>query len=389
MERAARKKRLRIIITTRHYIKEEALEELDKSTIFDDKEGYVLLLSSTRDFLMERVTIAPARTDELRVVVPSRHYDTLCGKFAKMIGRKNCNLMAKEPPHHEFQHLQRKGPRSNTVDALSDIDFGILKHNAFKDEGFVKKFIRYIREKQLDQDLFTVPVMKMTGYFLDYGIKMTEMVMNLPGYTLYSGLSVLAKELIEQEVFPKNQVDPLLLATHSGDIGMMELLLNHGAKVSGDTIYVAMHKRGSTFDSNKVLDTIVEFQGIDINDKGNAVNGNYPLIVAARKGFTNAVKCMLQHGADPSVKNDKNLTALHKAVIYKHAHIIKLLIDHNSPLDARGGTFKRSPLHIAADLGSYLVAINRHALELQAICDHLQACIGKAVYSRFFGVLLN
>ncbi|XP_052797548.1 uncharacterized protein LOC128229769 [Mya arenaria] len=304
-----------------------------------------------RDFLMERVTIAPAREDELRVVVPKKHYDALCKKFAKMIGRKNCNLVAKEPPLDEFQQLQRKGPRPNTVDVLNDIDFGILKHSAFKDEGFVKQFIRYIREKYLNQNLFTVPVMKMTGYFLDYGIKMPEMVMYLPGYTLYSGLSVLAKELIEQEVFPKDQVDPLLLATHSGDIGMMKLLLSHGAKVSGDTIYVAMHKRGNMFEPNKVLDTIVEYQDIDINDKGNAVNGNYPLIVAARKGFTYAVKCLLQHGADPSVKNDKNLTALHKAVIYKHAHIIRLLIDYNSPLDEKGGKFKRSPLHIAADLG--------------------------------------
>ncbi|XP_052797531.1 uncharacterized protein LOC128229758 [Mya arenaria] len=304
-----------------------------------------------RDFLMERVTIAPAREDELRVKVPKKHYDALCEKFANMIGRKNCNIVAKEPSHDEFQQLQRKGPRPNTVDVLNGIDFGILKHSAFKDKGFVKTFIRYIREKHLDQDLFTVPVMKMTGYFLDYGIKMTEMVMYLPGYTLYSGLSELAKELIEQEVFPKDQVDPLLLATHSGDTVMMKLLLSHGAKVSGDTIYVAMHKRGNMFEANKVLDTIVEYQGIDINDKGNAVNGNYPLIVAARKGFSYAVKCMLKHGADPSVKNDKNLTALHKAVIYKHADIIKLLIDHNSPLDEKGGKFKRSPLHIAADLG--------------------------------------
>ncbi|WAR20881.1 ANK1-like protein [Mya arenaria] len=305
-----------------------------------------------RDFLMERVTIEPARKDELRVVVPKKHYDTLCEKFAKNIGKTNCNLVTKEPPHDEFQQLQRKGPRPSTVHVLNGIDFGLLKHSAFKNEGFVKQFIRYIRENHLDQDLFTVPVMKMTGYFLNYGIKMTEMVMYLPGYTLYSGLIVLAKELIGQEVFPKEQIDPLLLATHFGDIDMMKLLLRHGSKVSGDTLCVAMHKRkGSTFDSNEVLDTIVEYQGIDINDKGNAVNGNYPLIVAARKGFTYEVKCLLQHGADPSVKNDKNLTALHKAVMYKHSHIIQLLIDHDSPLDEKGGTFQRTPLHIAADLG--------------------------------------
>ncbi|WAR03964.1 hypothetical protein MAR_010522 [Mya arenaria] len=247
MERAAKQKRLRIIITTRHYIKEEALEELDKPTMFDDKEGYVLLLSSTkymtfdekkdilvsrakknnsedminahrkkyedcvkkaeglykgkdeeqfhkflalvivwakqdmrmkehdlqnakkvsdhvkyvancfgidvtnsfleilksslkshvhdlfllidhsgeytfshnvngdmvgvvigshkplecielcpRDFLMERVTIAQAGKDELRVVVKQSDYEALCEKLAKMICRKDCNLMAKE-----------------------------------------------------------------------------------------------------------------------------------------------------------------------------------------------------------------------------------------------------------------------------------------------------
>ncbi|XP_052798974.1 uncharacterized protein LOC128230601 [Mya arenaria] len=303
-----------------------------------------------RDFLMERVTVAQ-NNDELRVFVPEWCYGDLCEKFAQMIGRKNCNFVIKEPPAHEFQQLQREGPRFNTVDVISDLDFGILKHNAFNDTCFVKKFIGHIQDKQLDKDLFTIPVMKMTGYFLDYGIKMKEMVMFLPGYTLYRGLSVLAKEMIEQEVFPKDQVDPLLLATHSGDIEMMKLLLSHGAKVSGDTIYVAMHAKGKVFEAEKVLETIVEFVGIDINDKGNAVNGNYPLIVAARKGFSNAVKCLLEHGADPKVKNDKKLTALHRAVINQHADIIQLLIDHDAPVNEKGGKFKRSPLHIAADLG--------------------------------------
>ncbi|XP_052797543.1 uncharacterized protein LOC128229764 [Mya arenaria] len=304
-----------------------------------------------RDFLMERVTIAPASEDELRVVVLKKHYNALCDKFVRMIGRRNCNFVAKESPHDEFQQLQCKGPRSNTVDAFSDIDFGLLKHSAFKDDDFVKSFIRYIRENHFDQDLFTVPVMKMTGYFLDYDIRMIEMVMFLPGYSLYGELSVFAKELIVQDVFRKDETLPLLLVTHSGDIDMMKLLLSHGAKVSGDTIHVAMHKKEQMFESNKVLDTIVEYQGIDINDRGNALNGNYPLIVAARKGFAYEVECMLLHGADPSVKNDKKLTALHMAVIYKHERIIKLLIDNQSPLNEKGGKCMRSPLHIAADLG--------------------------------------
>ncbi|XP_052798486.1 ankyrin-1-like [Mya arenaria] len=215
---------------------------------------------------------------------------------------------------------------------------------------FLTKFIEYIKKTQLDKDLFAVPVIKMTGYFLDYGIKMKEMVMFLPGYTLYGGLRVLARELIEQEVFPKDQIDPLLLATHSGDTEMMKLLLSHGAKVSGDTIYVAMHTKRKN-ESENVLDTIVDFKGIDINDKGNSVNGNYPLIVAASKGFVSAVKCLLEHGADTKVKNDKKLTALHRAVIHKHTDIIQLLIDHKAPVNEKGGKLKRSPLHIAADLG--------------------------------------
>ena len=306
-----------------------------------------------RDFLMERMAIVKTDESQLRICVLQRHFKTLCERFVDMICRKGCNLIHKDLPSVEFNALQRKGPRSNQIDVKNDLDFGVLKHPAFENENFVKEFTTYVKDKQRKDELFNVPVIIMTGYFLDYGIKMERMVMYLPGYTLYSGLSVLAKELIEQGVFPRDHTDPLLLATHSGNTDMMKLLLRHGAKVSGDTIYVAMHKmyKKKLCVNPSVLETILGYKGIDINNKGNAVNGNYPLIVAARKGFAEAVTSLLKNGADPSVQNDKRMTALHKAVIYKHKAIVETLLAFNAPLNVKGGKFKRTPLHIAADIG--------------------------------------
>ncbi|KAH3827932.1 hypothetical protein DPMN_129878 [Dreissena polymorpha] len=304
-----------------------------------------------RDFLMDRIRLDDeAADDEFRVIVGKDNYHHLCKKVAKMILRKDCNKIGREDYSHEFQLLQRKGPRSNTIEVLHDLDFGILKHPIFQNKHFVGVFMKVIKDDGLEQDIFRQPVMKMTGYFLDYGIRMNEMTMCIPGYTLYSKISVLANALIENNFIQKDHTDPLLLAAHSGDLEMIKLLLSKGAKVSGDTIYVAMHKKRRP-DQN-CLKIILQYPGIAINDRGNAINGNYPLIVASKKGFHDAVKCMLENGADPGVQNDKNLTALHKAVIYKHTDIVQELLKHGAPLDIKGGKFKRTPLHIAADVGN-------------------------------------
>lgn len=311
-----------------------------------------------RGFLMERVAISSADNDveedeELRVHVKTHMHKDLCTKFVDMILRKNCNAIETETPRFEFDSFKRRGVRGNTIEMKPDIDFALLKHRAFKDTVFVKTFIQYLKERNLQEELFSMPVITMTGYFFDYGIKMDQtFTIYLPGYTLYNELNVLAKQLIERNVFQGDQVDALLLATHTGNKEMMRLLLSHGAKVAGDTIYVAMHKMytKNVPENPEVLEVLLQ-KGVDVNDKGNIVHGNYPLIVAARKNFTLALSYLLKHGADPSAVNDSRMTALHKAVIYQHYDIIRHLLNANAPVNVKGGKFKRTPLHIASDKG--------------------------------------
>jgi ankyrin repeat protein len=300
-----------------------------------------------RDFLMEFVSIEEDKQDESKVALMDRQTDCLIVKCVKMLLRDNCNQDPKETKLDEFRKLSRTGQNNNYIYIIRMIDFGIIKHKAFSSERFVKAFIDYIIEENLVQKCFSVPVMIMMGHFLDYGISMKQLDMCLMGYAWYTGATTFAKEVMIRRVLGEENVDlsvPFLLAVHSRQKDSVEFLLRHGAKVTGDAIYIASHK------SIELLKILIQYPGTNVNDRGNAVNGNFPLIVAAGKGLTEAVKCMLNSGADAGVQNTAHMTALHKAIVYKHKDVIKLLIDAGAPLDKKGGTLNRTPLHLAVDL---------------------------------------
>ncbi|XP_053375348.1 uncharacterized protein LOC128547261 [Mercenaria mercenaria] len=300
-----------------------------------------------RDFLMEYISIGEAARDDFKVSLKERQFHYLIEKCSNMLLRKHCNTVAETPTADEFQTLQRTGQRNNDIKIINTIDFGIIKHKAFSSEKFVKEFIDYVVEEDLVNEVFSAPVMRMKGYFLDYGIWKKQLDMCLMGYAWYSGAIVFAKEVITREIVGEENVDhsiPLLLAAHSKQKESVEFLLSHGAKVTGDAIYIAMHK------SIELLNMFLQHPGTDVNDRGNAINGNFPLIVAARKGLTEAVKCMLTSGADTGVQNTAKMTALHKAILYKHEDVIEMLVEAGAPLNIKGGKFKRTPLHLAVDL---------------------------------------
>ncbi|XP_060591245.1 uncharacterized protein LOC132746185 [Ruditapes philippinarum] len=321
-----------------------------------------------RDFLMEFVSIEEGMRDDFKIVLMDSEIDCLIAKCVKMILRENCNQVAKENKLDEFQTLSRSGQRNNDINIINTIDFGIIKHKAFSSEKFVKKFIEYVVNENIIQNVFSVPVMTMKGYFLDYGISMKQLDMCLIGYAWYIGATTFAKEVITRHVLGEENVDlsvSLLLAVHSRQKDSVEFLLSHGAKVTGDAIYIASHK------NIELLKILLQYPGTNVNDRGNAINGNFPLIVAARKGLTEAVKCMLSSGADLGVQNTAHMTALHKAILYKRKDVIRLLIDAGAPLDIKGGKFKRTPLHLAVDLNEMdLVGVLRHKGASLMVKDH-------------------
>ena len=306
-----------------------------------------------RDFFMEHVTIGESGGSEYTVSIKGPQIQYMVAKAVNLLTRKDGNTNSNE--HHSYDQervISSIGVCSERVEPKNDLDIGVIRHTAFENAGFVKAFMDYVVDNHLTEEVFEVPVLSMSGFFFKYGIKMQKENMCLTAYSVLTKADKLVREVITRKVLSTDNKDRylyLMFATHNEDVKLMSYLLDNDARVTGDTIYIAVHKANI-----EILETLLDHPNTkkgDVNDQGNAVNGNYPLIVAARKGLTKAVQCLVDHGVDLAVSNTKKLTALHKAIVYKKEEISEILIENGAPLDKKGGKFKRTPLHIAADMG--------------------------------------
>ena len=335
--------------------------------VLGKKRADVALDLSPRDFLMERISINPPESkNEFMVIFQEREYDELAEKIIKMIIRRGCNFIPVLPAFDEFSSLLRREKRPNTVEVNHTIDFGIINHRAFNSETFVNHFLAKAKALDVIKNLFLTPVMKLSGYFFDYGIRLEKMTLCLTAYAQYKRRTKLAQQIFRSGFLPDDIVDPtssLLLATHAGGINSIRFLIANGAKVTSDTLYIAIQKLATD-----VLKTLLMTTGIDVNDAGNAVNGNTPLMVAVKCDHEEAVQLLLEHGADPDLKNNNNMSALHKAAIYRTTEILLLLLDKTRAIDDKGGKFKRTPLHISADIGDLITtqALLKHGANVRS-----------------------
>lgn len=320
--------------------------------VLGKKRKDIVIKACLRDFLMQYITVVDCdrASDEFKIVVNEGMFPCLVEKCCDMLLKPEDNAIDTDG---EFVWLERYGKHGNTLYVWNHIDYGIIRHNAFKSRTFVKQFLRHVQSKALLNKVFCRSVLTMSGRFLDYGISVKELNMRLLDYAIFRGENEFTAGVIEAGIVDRNTIDlemALLLAIHSKRIPLIELLLDLGARITGDAIHIAVCR------STDVLKMLVRQPEVEINDPGNAVNSNYPLIIAAKNGSYDAVKCLLRAGADPSVRNTMNMTALHKAILFtdsdvKRQKIVELLVDYGAPLDIRGGARKQTPLHIAVSLG--------------------------------------
>jgi ankyrin repeat protein len=121
------------------------------------------------------------------------------------------------------------------------------------------------------------------------------------------------------------EVSALLRAVH--DPAKVELLLDHGAHIDDRAMVIAAMVPGS----RETLERLFQRGG-----RVNAEVGGYTaLMAAAYSGDFDAVRWLVEHGADVKARTDAGCTALNGAAIAGNAGIVKLLLDHGADPNIR------------------------------------------------------
>jgi ankyrin repeat protein len=101
-------------------------------------------------------------------------------------------------------------------------------------------------------------------------------------------------------------------------------------------------------DANKVFELLLNTK--DVNLDARALNGDSALMIAAYKGKYDAVKTLLDKGAEP---NQTGWAALHYAAAIGNNPIVQLLLDHSAYIDAESPN-QTTPIMMAARGGHIL-----------------------------------
>lgn len=105
--------------------------------------------------------------------------------------------------------------------------------------------------------------------------------------------------------------------------------------------------------------------GADVNQKPPSRFQNTAVDAAVAGEHPDVVRVLLASGADPNVRSEENYTSLHKAVAHGNLEIVRLLLDHGADPNATrdGGN---SPLDDAGEKGHEAVAALLKARGAQA-----------------------
>jgi ankyrin repeat protein len=153
---------------------------------------------------------------------------------------------------------------------------------------------------------------------------------------------------------------PLHVACHKGHLGVVKILLAHGANVEATTnarftpLYLAA--RAGHYG---IVHTLLEHNA-DVDSPN--FKGSTPLYVAAKKGHYDVVELLLAFQANVrSVLTKSQFSPLHSAALRGHQAIVELLIRRGADVEAGDGG-EVSPLILAAERG--------HSAVIETLLDH-------------------
>lgn len=122
---------------------------------------------------------------------------------------------------------------------------------------------------------------------------------------------ILIKHGADHTIVDRTGSTAMMIAIRVRDIDTVDVLLEHGAKLTTDTTDTLPILNEIVFGQHCYLwdDPEVFMDDGDFNTAKDKY-GNTALMLAARGGYTNIVDMLLKHGADPKAVNALNCTAL-------------------------------------------------------------------------------
>ncbi|KAH7418982.1 ankyrin repeat-containing domain protein [Cadophora sp. MPI-SDFR-AT-0126] len=131
---------------------------------------------------------------------------------------------------------------------------------------------------------------------------------------------------------------PLALAAHKGNEHLVQVLLDLGASVEAEAglhVTPLIAAIDSDHSNQKVLEMLLA-AGSDANElvtPGSKEKSGCALIAAIRRGDIQAVKLLLDHGADPNTVNGDECTPLMTAVRLQNEAIIDILMERGADVN--------------------------------------------------------
>ena len=347
-----------------HFSKETGIYSFSHNVICDmvglviaEENSDEVLEFCTRGFLLSYVSTESTDDDEFKFCVDEYLFENLAGRFIElMIDEKSVEGLLECGA--SVLSLNRGGKMQSTVKPKFGFDFNVVKHEAFQNEQFVDVFLNALVKRGNLEVVFATEIMEMSGFILRYGIKIDKQKYFLLSYLVFIGAETFAKRVLAENLLDRTELSneekaleyimALLFAVHRQMLSLVKILLKQNAIVTEEALYIAAHKGDMS-----ILKLLLEMPNRRKLQNFEILNGNNALIVAAKKGFTDAVRCFINCGYDLTPRNNDGLSALDKAVAFGREDVCELLVKAGAPLNTPTRKFKRTPIHTAVDKGLF------------------------------------